>query len=359
VAAYRNVVLPAPLVFEDFDSVTEGQVPTGWTLKSYTEVVNPDLDLGNLDSASYANWVVVEASRFTGSFVTYSDPASPPAWGTDYQRVLSVNPLNVLNGAVYRQPLAAGRLLFGNSGYRNGRSQVLYVTTPDYDLTGKTNIHLSFFSAYEQNQDSIGLVEYSVDQGATWLPALYLLDRPDLVYATNGNDVVVDAPATFNAAQADAPLYTDEFMMEQGGTYGAFLGAAITQTLAPFVSARKNDDPVESKRIELLRLAGADGQAKVRVRFGYAGTDSWYFGVDNFGLYSIATTPAAGPQVTAQVSAGSMQLTWTGGTGPFQVQKTASLGSPDWQSVGAPTSERSFSDPVGVGPAFYRVQAQP
>jgi hypothetical protein len=51
VGAYRNIVLPAPLYFEDFDATPEGQLPAGWTSVSYTEVQNPEPDLGNLDSA--------------------------------------------------------------------------------------------------------------------------------------------------------------------------------------------------------------------------------------------------------------------------------------------------------------------
>src|SRR6266511_2166272 len=67
------------------------------------------------------------------------------------------------------------------------------------------------------------------------------------------------------------------------------LGAPITQALAPFISPRVNDDNRESIRVEVLRLAGADGQPKVRLRFIQTGTASWWFGIDNVGLYTINT----------------------------------------------------------------------
>ena len=54
---------------------------------------------------------------------------------------------------------------------------------------------------------------------------------------------------------------------------------------------------MESKRVELYRLAGADNQSHVRFRFAHAGTDSWYFGVDAFGIYSIPSVAA--PVATA------------------------------------------------------------
>src|SRR5207247_7183014 len=84
----------------------------------------------------------------------------------------------------------------------------------------------------------------------------------------------------------------------KGGNYGAFIGAASNQwsTLGPYISARVDDDPIGSKRVELFRLPAADNQATVRFRFAHAGTDSWYFGIDDFGLYSI--TPGTTPVIT-------------------------------------------------------------
>jgi acid phosphatase type 7 len=34
----NNIILPAPLFFEDFNSTAEGSVPAGWTLQSFTDV---------------------------------------------------------------------------------------------------------------------------------------------------------------------------------------------------------------------------------------------------------------------------------------------------------------------------------
>ena len=67
----------------------------------------------------------------------------------------------------------------------------------------------------------------------------------------------------------------------------------LWSTLGSYISARNDDNPVESKRVEIFRLPAADNQPKIRLRFAHAGTDSWYFGVDNVGLYSITTVSAS------------------------------------------------------------------
>ena len=358
VANYRNIVLPAPIYFEDFDATPEGQLPAGWTQVSYTEMLNPDEDFENLDSATYARWAVVNADRFRGSFVTYSNPENPDAWETDYQRVLSVNPLNVVNGRVYDQPLASGRFAFGNSGYRRGASQVLYLFTPDFDLTGRTDVHLAFHSVWEQNQDSIAAIEYSVNQGQTWLPIAYFLDGPDVLTTTNEvtGEVTVDAIATFTTERGDIARYTDpDTGEEKGGSYGAFIAAPLSEDLAPFIQRRVNDDPVESKRVELFRLPAADNQPKVRLRFAHAGTDSWYFGLDNVGLYSIPDVPTGDLRITSIVRNGSeVVISWEAAPG-VKLQKTPSLTNPNWQDVPGSAGASSVTEAATSAEAYYRL----
>lgn len=289
-----NLTLPAPVFSENFDAAPEGALPSGWTEVNYTDVQNPELDLVNLDSASYATWVTVNASRFAGSFVTYSNPDNPQTWANDYHRVLNYNPVYVVNGQLVTA-LATGRVAFADSGYRNGTAQIMYLSTPEINLAGKTDIFLSFHSIWEQNQDSMAGVEYSIDGGATWKPALYLLDVADVTTDGQGN---VDALATLNAAHGDLPNYTDPVSGEpRGGSYGAFLGAPVDASLAPFISGRAEENTTDSKRVELVALPQAGNQARVKVRFFHVGTDSWYFGIDDVGLYSI---PATQPPTIAQ-----------------------------------------------------------
>lgn len=345
VANYQTISIPAPLYFEDFEGTAEGSLPAGWTNLSFTEIQNPEEDLGNLDSATYGRWTVVEAERFRGTFVSYSDPFQVI---DDYQRVLLSNPTYVISNRLVKD-FASGKFAFANSGYRNGASQVLELYTPDFDLTGRANVHLVFHSIWEQNQDSIAGAEYSIDQGATWLPVVYMIHAADIL---SMDDQVLGA-ATLNAEHNDVARYLDNEGVERGGTYGAFIKAPISDALAPFISGRIDDDPRDSKRIEIFRLPDADNQAKVRFRFFHAGTDSWYYGIDNFGLYSIV--PVDPPdQVVISKSGDNVIISIPGGA---RLQKATSLSTPDWQTLDTPAGASSYTEAASGSTAFFRAVA--
>ena len=91
----------------------------------------------------------------------------------------------------------------------------MHITTPDYNLSGRTNVQVAFKSLWEQNQDSIGAVEYSINGGAQWLPLVYLIDEADLVKAEDGS---LDAEATLNKEHGDLANYTDDAGTIIGGT---------------------------------------------------------------------------------------------------------------------------------------------
>src|SRR4029450_10484833 len=109
------------------------------------------------ESDAYLNFAVINSSRLNGT------PFNA--------RRLNVRP-TVLNGAIVTS-LTSGKLAYGESDNRGG-SQVQTLISPAFNLTGRNNVYLSFSSIYEQNQDSSGSVEYSVDGGTTWLPLLYM-----------------------------------------------------------------------------------------------------------------------------------------------------------------------------------------
>jgi hypothetical protein len=364
VADYVDIQLPAPIpgTFENFNSTPEGGVPGGWTVTNLDTLADatsePFITLTNLDSAAYTNWTVVDVSRFTGTFDTYSQLynglTQPAGYAEDYQRVLSVNPSNVVNGTFIRN-LATGRFAFGNSGYRSDSlGQVLYLFSPDFNLTGQTNIYLSFHSLWEQNQDSIAAVEYSINMGATWLPVVYMLDGPDVLTNLDGS---IDALKTLTNVYASGfegvAMFVEPIsLVTTGGYYGAFIGVAEAQwpALAPYISRRVDNDPVGSKRVEIFRLPQADNQPKVRLRFAHAGTDSWYFGVDDVGLYSLPPL-----KINSIVgSGGNVNISWNGAAGT-KLQKASSLTSPNWQDAPGSNGASNALDPVAGGPAYYRL----
>ena len=291
--AQTQITLPSPIVRETFESVDEGKLPPGWSVQNFTDDGTAGEDLNDPKSDSYKNWVVITRDRVQAI-------GDAGAW--EAPRRLAVAGSQFINGVLVTN-LTEGKFIYAESDNRGG-SQVQYMFSPDFDLTGKVNVFLFFNSIYEQNQDSIGSVEYSIDQGANWLPILYMLDGPDIVRGADGS---IDGYATMNNENADTASRLDAVTGDVlGRKYGAFIGVSSNKwsTLAPFISARVNDDGVESKRIELFKLPQADNQAKVRFRFAQAGTGSWYFGIDNFGLYSIEQVKPTRPTISAPGTVG-------------------------------------------------------
>jgi len=119
--------------------------------------------------------------------------------------------------------------------------QIDYVTTTNYDLSGKTGVVIAFDSAYEQNQDSIVGIEYTVDGGTNWNPVFYWLqdgynnDVPDIIRDGQGN---IDVLTTLLTSYGNVARYTDPVTSQLvGGYYGFFLKAPITPALAPILKA--------------------------------------------------------------------------------------------------------------------------
>jgi hypothetical protein len=167
----------------------------------------------------------------------------------------------------------------------------------------------------------MGAVEYSTNGGVTWLPALYLLEPSDIFRDVDGN---IDASNTmafnYSAVATEGP--------PPPGNYGAFIGVAQSQwsSLGPFLSPRVSNDLTGSKRVEVIRLAQADNQPSVRFRFAHAANNSWYFGIDQFGLYSLGSI--APPLILSP-----------------PVDQTIAVGNSGSFSVGTP---------IGVGPITFQ-----
>ena len=213
VGAYRDLQIPEPIYFLDFDSVPEGSLPAGWTQKSYSTPLVGTMNFQDLASTAYSRWTSVRATRFEDYFSMYGEAGTQI---TDYIRILSVNPFNVVRGKVHNESLPRGNFLFANSGFQNRNGvQVLYLFTPGFNLTGRRGVHLGFKSIWEQNEDSMAGIEYSVDGGTSWMPVAYYLDRDDIVMTTGG--VSVDAFSTLSQRHDDVARYVDDSGSEGPG----------------------------------------------------------------------------------------------------------------------------------------------
>lgn len=340
----RNYVLPAPLYFEDFESTAAGPdptVPTGWTQVNFTGQQVVGIDPANLNSDFYLGWVVVDKNwNYTGK-----------------DNGVSAFVPQILNGVAFDEntnPLLVNHYIRAETDSRqNGPpGQIQYLYTKPYDLTGKSGIVIAFNSSYEQNQDNINALEYSVD-GTNYSPVFYWVQGngsdPDIFRDGLGN---IDVTKTMMTSYGDVARYTDPITSVQvGGYYGFFIKAPITQALAPYIEGRYNDDGTESKRIELYRVPLADNQKSVVFRFAQAGTSSWYWAFDNWGIYSIPSL--ANPPGTVSVSRaanGQLTLSWTGGG----TLVSASDLSGTWTPV------PNASNPMTITPsgnrAFYRLK---
>ena len=344
--------LPEPIAFESFDDLDEFALPEGWAVTSYVndeaDAINWDEDPDDWTSMSYAGWANVSLDRWKTS----------PYWNEKSQ---AATPPVFVNG---KAQFPDGNFLIADSALRNAHYFTV-LETKDFDLGQHVNVHLGFYSHYAQNQDNSANVEYSIDGGETWLPVIYMLDQADVVA---GDDGTADAVATFENAQGDVALvdnllYQDEddwWDMELldepiGGSYGAFIGAAIDESLAPHISGRVNDSQTESKRYELHRLPQADNQAKVRLRFAMNGTWSWYWAVDNFGLYSIEEAPTAAPAIESiSADGGVVTINWPGAAG-VRLQKTARLANPSWADVPDSQGVSSAKEVADQAEAYYRL----
>ncbi|MFO1501442.1 MAG: hypothetical protein U1G07_24145 [Verrucomicrobiota bacterium] len=336
VVKFNNVVLPAPLFLETFDATAEGALPAGWTETNATSSLDAGLDLDNYNSDSYLGWTVVDRTRFEGTPFDVNRLAVAPGY---------------LNGEIITN-LVNGHCVYAESDNRGG-NQIQMLFSPDFNLTGKTDVYVSYHSIYVQNQDSLGALEYSVDQGATWTPVVIMLDDPDVIRKADGS---IDAAATLTTVQTDTPEIDDGAGGTRRTAYGEFLASKPLESLAAYIDPRVNDNQNESKRVELFRLAKADNQAKVRFRFVQAGTGSWYYGVDDFGLYSIPAAGGETPSLTiASAGAGKVTISWPASTTGYTLESADSLTTPSWSAVTGVTGN-SYTANVGTGNQFFRLR---
>ena len=291
---YQVVTLPAPFYFEDFNSLTEDPtpgvaLPAGWTVTNQEFTAAVAVDLNNRGSDSYRDWILITSSRMY-------------TWNAERTDL----PTIILNGTKLTT-LTDGNLLWAESDSRcggcNGQFQDLF--TAPISCVGKSNVFVAFNSIYEQNQDNMDFMEYSVDGGANWLPGIYYFDndpsQPADLLLTNG---VVDVPSTFARVDVNRN-WSPDTSPTHATNYGSYIKAPISIIKPASVVGRFNDSTTDGKRIEVIRLPQADGQADVRFRFNANGTSAWFWGIDDFGLYEINTPVFSTQPGNTTVAAGT------------------------------------------------------
>jgi hypothetical protein len=344
----RNYVLPSPVYSEKFDGLADGVLPAGWTQTNYTTPLTPGIDFNNANSDAFLGWTVVN----TGDGASFGD------WG--YR--LRVGLYQELNGMFFdatTNALMQNQFLYAESDNRGGQ-QIQFAYTPSYNLSTNSGIVVAFNSSYEQNQNNICSLEYTVDHGTNWLPVVYLLQganddqqNAQIVYDPNG---IVDVVATMGFGIS--PRYTNSVGKVFGGTIGAFIAAPITQALEPYIDGRINDDSYESMRFEAFRLPNADHQASVQFRLMQAGTGSWFWGLDNWGIYSVPSLVQSGlGPIAVHLSGSNVVLTWTAAPN-VHLQQSSSVSPTSWTDLMSTLGLGSYTTGTTNQRAFYRLISQ-
>ena len=342
----KNLILPSPKILETFDDYPEDSQPTGWTAWNFTAHNSDGRNITSRKSESYEDWVLVDVSH-----ISSIGGGSPFTINKGQFITIDGNPVEILNGnppgGTWPEWLMSGNVLYAESDSRDNpdsrggpnKGQTQFITTAPYDLSSFKDVVISFSSIYQQNQDSLGAVEYSVDGGVSWLPVMYFLEEPDIKLKANGT---VDAVRTFKDANGDTSTWVDNGVAK-GGNYGDGIGATITDALSNYVVPRINDGAVEGKRIEVARLNQAAGKKDVRLRLASLGTDSWYFAIDNLAFYDIPT--GTEPALHISATGASITITFDG-----TLQEATAVGGPYTPLVGA--SSLTINNPSGT--KFYR-----
>ena len=246
--------------------MAEGEIPTGWTRQNFTSGSTGNFDL------------LIPFRHLFGLGCDFGDTVQAGQLGCGAPPPTRRELCEWQTG----DPVGSGEICHAESDNRGG-SQVQYLSQgfrPEWQ-----GEHLpAYNSIYEQNQDSLGAVEYSIDGGKTWLPVVYMLDGPTLsgILKAMWTRWRLSTPPT--PTRRPIPIRIPEKTQE--ANMATLLVPPSRRTWFR-IFPRVNDDPIESKRVEFYPLPAAANQKTVRLRFAQAGTGSWYFGVDNVGLYSI------------------------------------------------------------------------
>jgi hypothetical protein len=76
------------------------------------------------------------------------------------------------------------------------------------------------------------------------------------------------------------------------------------------------------------------------------------------GTLNITVTSAPPVVSTMSFQDGTLQLNWSGGISPYQVQMTTNLVNPNWQNVGGTMTSGTLSITPTNGATFYRIEGQ-
>jgi hypothetical protein len=285
----------------------------------------------------------------------------------------TANATNVISCAGQTVPLAPGNyseLRILGTGIQGAQtSQSLIVTYADATSTNFTQNFSDWFNPQTFPGESKVVImnhrdgaDGSVDRRTFLLYGYsFPLDPTKAVQSLR----LPDNPNVIIAAISLVPNWSPTFSANPLGLTNATVGQAYSGAVASEASDLNGDT---------LTFAKVSGPAWLTVATNGvlsgiplitdAGNDSFVISVtDTGGLSSSATVNIVVTGGTPIISAislqgGSLQLSWTGGTAPYQVQAATNLANPDWQNLGGTISSNSLSIVPSNSATFYRIIGQ-
>ncbi len=368
-ANIENLILPAsPVIGENFDAYPEATDPTnaappGWTLTNYSWLETGASgfganggnvwDLTAQHNDPYLNWCMVDTNT---AFNLESE-------------ILDNYKGQTINGIPVTTSWMAGNCLFAASdgrarhvsdssgGLPDYAPQIQIVVSAPFNLSTVTNPVLTWSSAVRLsgNGEEDGL-EYSVDNGVTWLPAFIVFNNNRTFLNSDGTYDAVKMLTNIWADVAKFPVAQDSSTRDWlssgplGQKFGDVLKVPITPALSPYIAER--NDSALARKVEAIRLPAASKKSQVRLRFNHYGSCGWEWAIDNIAFYDIAPPATQAPVITSIVPSGAnITIQWTGGG---TLESATSLTTPTWVSTG--NSSGSYTEARTPGNKFYRVK---
>jgi len=176
-------------------------------------------------------------------------------------------------------------------------------------------------------------------------------------YALNSNQVA----AHFATATNRAPTFVSNPLTAPSDT----AGLPYTVSIANYAIDPNGDSMTFTKLSGPAWLSiAANGNCNGTPFSPDAGTNVFLVQVsDPGGLSSTATMnlsvdPAAAIIANAMLQGTDLNLFWSGGIAPFQVQQATNLANPVWQDIGSPVSSHTLTIPATNGATFFRIGGQ-
>ena len=371
----ENLVLPAkPVTGENFDAYPEATnaataAPAGWILTNYTWLElgasgfaanGGDVwDLTSQANDPFTNWCMIN--------ITTGANLEPEILQNKTSQTINgvpvVGDLWMSNNCLFAASDSRARHTVDSTGANMPNQyapQIQIAVSAPFDLSSVTNPVLTWSSGVRISgngeQDAL---EYSVDNGTTWLPGIIMHNSSRLFFNPDGTYDAVKMETHVWPDVAQYPVVQDpttRYFISAGplgGKFGDVLKVPITAALSPFIANR--NDTAAARKVEAIRLPEASKKSQVRLRFSHYGSCGWEWAIDNIAFYDIAPSSGSSgtgaPVITSiGVTGGQVTVKWNnGGT----LQSSPSLQNPTWTSTG--NSSGTFSEAVAAGAKFYRV----